>query len=446
MNKHLFIFFSIVFYLAFYPLFGQDKMGLSDCIDYALQNNISVRQNYLDISRKQSEYLQSKAAMLPSVNAYASQGMNFGNSLDYTTYEYVKEKSSSNYFQLSSNWTLFNGLRLQNMKKSNFHALNASQWNYEDVSDQISMNVALSYLQILMNKEQLNLAGEQIELTKSLLERTRVLVEVGQETKSKELELKAELANNEVSLIEAKNNLEQSYLALKQVMNWDISKALEISMHDINLTTGSHANTPIDDLISQQVSELPKVKKAKSELESAQFYFKATQALKYPSLELQSSMGTRYSSNKNPLTGQADPFVDQLDNNFGQYLTFGLQIPIFNNLRNSGAAQMAQINIKNAELIYRETEVQSKNAMYEAYYLMTQAEKKYEAAIKNQEAQQVLFDQSSLMYQEGVLNFYEWQSSRNNLNMAKTSLLNAKYDYLYRIKVFDYYSGIPIRL
>jgi outer membrane protein len=401
----------------------------------------------LDIDRKQSELLQSKAAMLPSVNGYINQGLNFGNSLDYTTYEYVKERTSSNYFQLSSNLTIFNGFRLLNTVKSNQHALDASNWTYEDVKDQVAMSVALSYLQILMNKEQLNLAVEQIELTKGLLERIRILVEVGQETKSKELELKAEMASNEVTHIEAKNNLIQSYLNLKQILNWEISKPIKINEYDINLASGGdYDRVDIESVISNNIAELPKVKRAKSDLESAQFYYKAVQAMKYPSIDLQSSVGTRYSSIKNPLTGQRDPFNDQLNNNLGQYLTFGLQIPIFNNLKNSGSSQLAQLNIKNAELTYRETEVQSKNAIYEAYYLMNNSGKKYEAAIKSQEAQRLLFDQSTLMYKEGVLNFYEWQSSRNNLSRAEASLLSAKYDYLYRIKVFDYYRGIPLSL
>ncbi|MBC8343514.1 MAG: TolC family protein [Bacteroidetes bacterium] len=428
-------------------IIAQEALSLSDCIEYALQQNISIRQNKLDIDQKQSELLQSKAAMLPSINGYINQGLSFGNSLDYTTYEYVKDRTNSNYFQLSSNFTVFNGFNLQNRVKSSQYALQSSNWTHEDIKDQVAMNVALAYLQILLNIEQLKLAEEQIDLTKGLLERIKILVDVGQETKSKELELKAELANNEVSHIEAKNNLEQSYLQLKQILNWEISKPIKINTYDINLVTGGdYDRIDIETVINNNVAELPKVKKAKSDLASTQFYYKSVQAMKYPSLELQSSMGTRYSSLINPLTGQKDPYIDQLDNNLGQYLTFGLQIPLFNNLRNSGAAQIAQLNIKNAELAYLDTEVQSKNVMYETYFLMINAGKKYEAAIKSQEAQRLLFDQSTLMYKEGMLNFYEWQSSRNNLSQAETSLLSAKYDYLYRIKVFDYYRGVPLSL
>jgi len=426
---------------------AQESLDLKKCIEIAIDQNITVKQSKINVERNNIEVTKSKMAILPSFNAYVSEGFSFGNALDYTTYEYVRDKTNSNYFQINSDLTVFQGFSKINTLKSNQYKLNASVYNNQNVKDQVILQVASAYLSILMNTEQLKLAEEQIQLTKTMLEKTQVLVDVGQETKSKLLELNAELASNEMNLVESQNRLEQSYLTLKQLLNWDMSKSLSINKYSVDmLALGNYENINVDNIIKMQLSELPQVKKAKAELESAQYSYKAAKAMSYPGISMQSNVSSRYSSVKNPLTGQTTPFNEQIDNNFGQYITFGLNIPIFNNLNAYSNIQYARLNIKNAELAYREIEITAKNTIYESWFNLKNAINKYNAAVRSQEAQKLLFEQSSLMYKEGLLSYYEWQSARNNLSKAETSLLNAKYECIYRIKVFDYYRGIDISL
>lgn len=430
-----------------FHLQAQETLDLKKCIEIALEQNIAVRKAGLNTEKSGLNLQKSKASLLPNLNAYASQGYSFGNSLDYTTYEYVREKINSNYFQLNSEVTLFQGFSKINTVKANQYALEANIHSNQNMKDQIALQTAAAYLAILMNLENVAFMEEQIKLTKSMLEKTKILVEVGQETKAKELELNAELANNEYNLVEAQNKLEQSYLELKQLLNWDMKKPLSISKYAVDMMSlGNYENIDIESIINQYVSELPQMKQAKAELESAQYAYKAAKGLMYPALSLQGNLTTRYSSLKNPLTGQITPFSEQLDNNFGQYFTFGLSIPLFNNLNTYGNTQAARLNIRNAELNYRESEVKAKNNIYEAWFNLKNAINKYESAVKSQEAQKLLFEQSSVMYQEGVISYYEWQSARNGLTRAENTLLGAKYECVYRMKVFDYYRGIDISL
>jgi len=409
---------------------AQQIMTLEQCLDFALKNNISIQRYGLELEQNQAELLKNKLSLLPSLNGMVSQGISFGNSLDYTKYEYVRQSINSNYFSLNSDWTLFNGLRIQNNIQAGKHNLEAGNYNMQDIQDQISLNVVSTYLYILMNMEQLKFAQNQLELTKKLYERAQLLVEVGQETKSKELELKAQFAKDDVSLIEASNNLEQSYLSLKQLLNWDISKDLVIEKLDLDLSHyEDYSILKVEEFIEQSIENQPKVKHAMEKLESASYNYKATKGLLYPSLGLSASTNTRYSSSKNPITGIADPFNDQINNNMGESVNLGLNIPIFNNFQNNYSLKMADINLKNALLNLEESRINARNAIYEAYYMLMNEYKKFESAKRNLEAQQLLFEQANVMYDEGVMNFYEGQGIKNNLSLAESSFLQSKFDF-----------------
>jgi outer membrane protein len=444
--KKILIFILIFYYL---PVLSQETLSLEECVNFALKNNIKIAQSNLGIQQSKFDMNQRKAAFLPSLNGFATHGYSFGNSLDYTSYEYVKEQTSSEYYGLSSDLTLFNGFRLRNNYRSGKYAYLSSQELYKDVTDQISMNIALDYLQIIMNKEQIKNTEDQLLYTQNLLDKTKLMVQVGEQTLSKEMELKAQLANDEMTLVEAKNQLLQSYLTLKQVMNWDLSKPLEIKDFNIDsIDFSTYQNLNITEIVEQFYANLPAVKKAKADYQSSRYSYLSSKGSYYPNFVLQSAVNSRYSSSAitDPINKTKVPFTDQLNNNFGQQISFSLNIPIFNNLRTSYSVQASKLNFKNNELALKETEQKAKNTIYEAYYLMNNAYRKFVAAENSLNAQKILFDQTNSMYVEGVLSFYDWQSAKNSFNRAQNADLSSKFEYFYRIKVFDYYRGIPIKL
>lgn len=436
--------------LFFLPMIlkGQDSLSLADCIKVALDQNISIKKTLLSQEQSRLNMNTQKAAFLPSLNGMASRGYTFGNSLDYTSYTYFREQTTSDYYGLSSEFTLFNSFKLWNNVKSGQLSYKSSQELSKETADQISLNVAAQYLQILLNVEQVKNAEDQLLYTQNLLERTKLLVEVGNQNKTKELELQAQSATDEMSLVEAQNQLAQSYLTLKQTLNWDFAKPLKVQSIRINpVQFSSYQNLKVEDFIDQSIQNLPSVKKAKFTYESSKYYYKSVISSRYPSLTLQGSMNSRYSSVAQDLaTHDKIPYKDQLDNNLGQGVTLSLNIPIFNNLRTSYNIQSAKISYDNSRLTLKETELNARNSIYEAWFLMNNAYLKFIAAEKSQKSQQLLFDQTKMMYDEGLINFYDWQQTKTNYNKAQNAYLGAKYEYTYRVKIFDYYRGIPINI
>jgi outer membrane protein len=296
--------------------------------------------------------------------------------------------------------------------------------------------------------EQIKNAEEQLLYTQNMLERTKLMVQVGSQNKTKELELEAQFANDEMIMVEAKNQLAQAYLTLKQTLNWDLGKPLYVKNIPIDPDQfTSYQNLKVEDFIDQSIQNLPSVKKAQLDLESSKYNYKSVLATRYPTIGLQGSTNTRYSSlSKDQFTNEIIPYGDQLNNNWGRQVSFNLNIPIFNNYQTSYAVKTAKINYDATKLNFKETEINARNSVYEAWFLMNNAYKKYVAALNSFKAQQMLFDQTNIMYEQGVINFYDWQQAKTNFNKAQNTYLSTKYEYTYRVKIFDYYRGIPITI
>ncbi len=428
--------------LEFSSAYSQQKMNLKACIEYAWKNNISLQQNESGIRIRQFEVKKNKMAYLPSVSAFANTGYSFGYSLDYTSYEYYRDQIQSAYFSMSSDWLLFNGFRVKNQLESSRHGLKSSQYSFQQLKDQIGLTVAFYYLTILQSAERVKFAENQLELTRKLYEKARLMVEVGQETRVKELELKAQLASDELNLTDARNNLEQAYLNLKQVMNYPIGEKIEIEEVESQVPElANYEQSNPDAIIKNAVENLPEVKKAREDMIQAEFNYKATRSLAYPSLTGSGNLNSRYSSAKSPLTGEPSPFFDQMENNFNQSISIGLNIPLFTRLSNAYNIYSAKENINLSRLTYEDVKIKAENTIYEAWFNLQSSIKRYKSAQNKWEAQKALFEQSQLMYDEGVISFYDWQTAKTNLTAAESDFLAAKYDLLYRIKLMNYYTG-----
>ena len=205
MKKSITLFSLVFLFLVVCSSFikAQDRYSLEMCINHALKNNIAIQKTALLIDQNNFKLQKDKALRYPNASAFASHGYNFGNSLDIVTYEYIRQNTQSNYFALTSDITLFNGLKTYNTIKADQHDIISSQYVLKSVQDEISLAIANTYLQILMSIENIRFSEEQVDLTSKLLDQAVILVEAGKETKSKIYELKAQLANDEVALVEA---------------------------------------------------------------------------------------------------------------------------------------------------------------------------------------------------------------------------------------------------
>lgn len=419
---------------------AQEVYNLDQCVEYALRHNPDLRKAGIQLNQNEAKLNRDRAMQLPGFSAFASQGHSFGNSLDYTTYEYVKDNTRSNYYALNTDVTLFNGFRIRNTINSSKHDLLGSKYNLQAIEEQLKLDISAAYLSILMKIEQVHFAESQIALSEKQKDRIRILVEAGKETKSKIYEIDAQLANDQVALVDAQNQLDMAYLGLKQLMNFELSDPLQIEEIEFDpMEYSNYLNDNIKEVIDSGLNHLPQIKQAEEDLKSAQYSMKASKALRYPSLSASGSMSSRY-SNATFIPGSSpDPYFDQINNNFGQNVNFGLNIPIFNNLQNTYAIKSAENNVSNAEIILEESRIRIKNEIYTAYWELKSAAKKFEAAQKNLKAQQLLFDQSEIKLHEGAMNFIEWQTVKSNLSKAQSEYLKSKFDYLYRIKLYEYF-------
>jgi outer membrane protein len=471
-KKFAFVLLALLFVSASRS-FAQDSMSLQQCIAYAWENNIQLARTELDLQQKQNGLMQSKASMIPSLNGNASQNYNFGRTVDPSTNQFANQQSRNNSFSLSTNVLLFNGLQMMNEVRQAKWSQDASKHNLQKAKDDAALNIANQYLQILLLMERQKQLQNQYKTSQDSRNRTKTLFDAGAVAQVKMLEAEAQLASDESLLIDIENQLTRAYLNLKQYMNYDISKPLKIQTVNFAGQLTTYTETELNKIFTDRLPNLPGVQYAKSTRESALYGLKAQQGNTSPKVYANASLQSFYSSLAQQF-GDATPagiqqigyngadsspvyaprynynakdvsFNDQLNNNFGQSLGFTLSIPIFNGLQNRYAIQNARINSQNAQLTLTEAETQARNDIYTAFEGMRLSQKKFQSAQTKYAAQEALFKQSELSFNAGAMSFYDFNAVRNNYSSAQSEVLQAKFEYIFQTKVFEYYMGKPVQ-
>ncbi|MEX0965728.1 MAG: TolC family protein [Bacteroidia bacterium] len=455
------------------PAVAQERLSLQEAIDFALENNITLQQGALNLERNEWDVKRGYANYWPTLNANGRHNYNFGRTIDPLTNLYVTERIQTNFFSLNSDLILFNGLsNLHNLRQSK-NAYISGEYTLQDLEQTIMLDVVSMYLQVLMSHEQENRLTKQLESTQYLLDQAMVRIRAGSENPVRELELKATLSTNESLLVEAQANREQGLLSLKRYINMDLSREIELVRTEIPDSLDPFEEADIAEVWENAVARQPEVQAASFQEIAAFHSFKAAQAGLYPRLFLNLSLNSGYSSNARDIDilgvrtdtiGQVlgsseyvvteapdvalvtSGFGNQLADNFGQSVGFSLSVPIFNNLQVRYNMQMAQINRRQAELEYDQIVVDAKNKIYQAYNDMRLSFRKYVAARNQYLAQEALMRQSQVRFDEGLLSSFDWNIMQNDLVTSQADFLQAKYEYLFRTKIFDFYLGKPITL
>jgi outer membrane protein len=366
----------IFFVLAWsFSLQAQEKWSLTKCVDYALEHNIQVKQTTLRAESGKANLQQSKAAIYPDLNASASDAFQFGRSVDPYTNIFTDQNVQSLSLSLNSRVTLFNGLQQYNtMDQNNFTYLSYLQ-EVDEVKNSISLQVATAYLQILFDKELLEVSRRQKEITQEQVNRTKILVEAGSLAKGNLLEIQAQLANEEVAFITAENNIKTSYLNLTQLLELDSVPDFEIDVPEIDDPSEELILEPVGDIFNKSTN-LPRIQKEEYNLQSSESALKVAKGGYYPTLYLQASYGTGYSSARSKYsTEQGDEmqigwvestsesvvtqgfntitnpyyFGDQLVDNRSLSFIVGINIPIFNNLQVKTRVTNSKLNLENSK-------------------------------------------------------------------------------------------------
>ncbi|MBN2521398.1 MAG: TolC family protein [Bacteroidales bacterium] len=445
-------------------LYSQDnKWSLEKCIGYALEYNIQIKQYELNSKYYENNYRQSKTATLPNLNFNADHSYSFGKALDYSVYEYKDQTIQSNSFRLSSSVPLFQGLQNKNtIEKNNFDLL-ASIQDVEQIKNNVSLTIASAFLNILFNKELVTIAREQLALTNLQVERTSKLAEAGSVALGKLLEIQAQAAGEELKLINAQNQLDISYLTLMQLLELDSITNFEVeNPKNLTITEYIYDSLSIYNIYNQSVLVLPQIKSAGYKLKSSEKQLSIAKGGISPSLSLTASYGSRYSDavernvigdNGQPLLDENlqsvmenYPFPDQLKDYASTSIAFNLRVPIFNGYLTKTNIENAKIGILNSELELQNQKNQLFKEIQQAYADAIAANKKYLATEKALVAMKESFRYTQEKFEVGLINTVDYNAAKNQLAQTESELLQAKYEYIFKTKILDFYRGIPIKL
>lgn len=456
------------------------KWSLEECINYAWDNNLTVRNSELTQLGNEINLRQAKWALVPDFNAGGSLGKSWGRSLDPVTNRFESRDFVSGGITASSNVTLYQGGVLRNTIKQNKVNLEASEYDLESTKNTIAITVATNYLTVLLNKEQLSNAQFQLEVTKNQLERTKKMVNAGSVPLANQLDLESQLASNEVSVVNAENNLSISILNLQQAMQMPANQDIDIIVPEIEVEQVTLETTDSDEIYEIALTTQPEIKSAELGLESSDLGLKISKGRYLPVLSVGGSLSTNYSDQSRQIESLQDitipsspigfvegsgqtvlsnpetitvpvfsdtySWTDQFSDNLGQSLRASLSIPIFNRMQTQSNVQRAEIQKQRAEITALNTKNTLRQNVETAHTNALASLKTYEASIKRVAALEETFRATEQRYNVGTADFVDYQVASNNLFAAKADLTQSKYSFIFRVKILDFYLGNPITL
>lgn len=431
--------FAGIFLLLLSTAANSQRYTLQQCIDTALAKNIQVKQSGLLSEVAEVNMKQARANLLPDLNAAFNHGINQGRSIDPFTNTYVNQTVNYASYGLSSGVVLFNGMNLQNSIKQNTYAYDASRMEWQQAKDNLTLNVILAYLAVLSNEDQITAAVKQKELSSKQLERLEIMDKEGAISPSQVSDVKGQLMNDELNILNLRNQLETSKLVLAQLMNVPYSTSISVERINAEEFLTAYARST-DDVFQTALQQFSLVKSVELRKKSAEYALKAAKGLLYPSLILGGNMQTNYSSIAANAGGKI-PYRDQLDNNIFYTVNLGLRIPIFNSFRAKNNIKLADIAVRNSELVEENTKVQLRQQIEQAHLNMTNAYARYKTLAEQVTAYSTSFRAAEARFNAGVGTSVDYLIAKNNLDRANINLISARYDFVLRKKVLDYYQS-----
>ena len=482
MNYRIMKKFSTGFILFFLLLFhinanAQVKYWtLEECIDYALKNNISIKQTELDL---QNTSIDKKAAFgnfLPNLNANASHSWNIGLNQNITTGLLENQTTQFTAAGLNSNITIYNGLKNQLQYQRAKMAIVASQYQIDKIKEDISLNIANAYLQILFNKESIKVQQEQLASDEQQFNRTTELVNAGSVARGDLLDVKATVAADNQRLIAAQNTLFISKLNLAQTLQLEDYKNFDVAEANYEVTESQTMLQNPEDIITKAKETRVEIKIAKSNIELAEKDIKISRSAFQPSLNGYYNFSTRaaYSDrfigvvpntanpttvigqvegtgqnvlqpNFLPVLGKPNPVFDQFSDNKGHSFGVQLSVPIFNGFSVRNNVERSKINLEKIKLAQTQAEVDLERNVYNAITDAKGALNSYKSAVIAVEARQQAFNYAKEKFAVGLMNSFDYNQAQTLLTTSQSDVLRAKYDYIFKVKLVEIYFGIPLR-
>lgn len=456
--------------LASFSAFSQTVWSLEECIRHALQNNLQIRQGRLNVGMAHENLALSRASQLPSLNANATHGINTGRTIDPFTNTFATESVQSNNFSLSTGMTLYSGFQIRNSIEQSKHDLEASRFDVQKMENDVTLSVTSAYLQILLARELVEVAARNLEITRLQIDRTAQLVEAGTLARGSLLTIEAQAATDELQLINSQNQLDFARLNLAQLLRLDDYQDLEIEIPEIDISEIVMLEESPMQIFNASVGNQPEVQAADYRTASAEKGVRIAVGARSPMLSLRGSYGTGYSGAIREITdvvmGQQQigvtaggesvfgpsfdysmrikPFRNQIEENLNRSIAFVLTIPIINNWQVNSNISRSRIALDNARVNKQMVRDQFFMSIQQAHADARAALKRYNSTSKNVVALEEAFRYTSQKFNLGMVNTLEFNDARNRLSTAQSDMVQAKYEYVFRVKMLNYFLGHPI--
>lgn len=424
------------------PVHAQQAWTLKKCIDYAIEHNLTIKQQEASAEQSKIELSTAKNSRLPDLNGSASHSFSFGRSLQAdNTYNSINTQNTG--FSLSTSVPLFTGLQIPNNIALSKLNLQAALEDLNAAKENVSIQVASSYLQVLFNDELARVAHEQVDLSREMLVQREAYFRNGKASESELYEAKSRVAQDELSAVQADNDYQLALLDLSQLLELPSPDGFAIVSPQTDAVENLGTPLPPAEIYADALLIKPVIKAAQYRLEGAQKSIRIAQSAYYPQLSLGAGLSTNYYK----MSGMNNAgFGSQLRDNFSQYVGLTLSIPIFNRLATRNRVRSARIQQTTLGWQLEDSKKTLYKEIQQAYYNTLSAQTQYTSSRTAAEAAKASFDLMKERYLNGKANATEFNESRTAWMRAVSDQLQAKYNYIFRFKILDFYRGVPLEL
>lgn len=489
--------------------FAQKKWNLMECVEYAWVHNLTVKTADVQELYSEATLKQAKLSRIPNANFSTSTGYNMGRTVNYATNTYIDANNLSQNFGINLDATIFNWNRIKNNILAQDLENKASIADVDKAKNDVALNIATAYLQALLSIEQVRIVRVQVQQDSAQLYTVRIRVTAGAVPELDALQLESQLALDSSNLISAKSTAELNLIQLKSLMNLDFAAPFDIDVPPVEtIPVESIADLQPEYVYNLALTSQPAQKANKLRIESLQAASKSTRATLYPTISAFGNLGTRFSNSSKLVTGAtfngysnipniSDPnsvvpppdinnpasivnatvvkladnnygyvqspiykysqkernfgeywkgWGDQINNNFGQSLGVAISVPIFSGYNARTNYERSKIDIKRQQVVIEQSDQKLKQDIYTAYTNAVAALQKFNSSKVSVDVSQKTYDFAQKRHDIGLLNTYDLITSQNNLARAKLDLANAQYDYVFKMKVLEFYKGMGLKL
>jgi len=467
--------------LIYSNAFSQSNVWtLEKCFSYAKENNIQLKQTQINTELSELDLEQSKSNRLPFVSGVFNQRLNFGRSIDPTTNQFRSQTLPTTFIGLNTGVDVFRGFNLKNSIKRSELSLKDAKFQENIQENNLGLSIVSAYLEILRSKDQLNVLNEQLSITQQQKSRIEKLINAGVLPKGDILNIESQIANEQLGIVNAENALSFAKLNLMQILEY-YEEEIDVAIPEIEVPSPEElANYDVEKIYTLSLKNLPEIKSAELQKDIAETDVELAKGQQYPTVTLAGGASSNYAGIKLPteyeevnlpigvaVNGEqqfpvfpivpfnvpveggktkAIPFGTQINENFSYNIGVNVSVPIFNRNQIKNGIKRSEIAMKNAELTQKIAQNTLYQTIQQAYQVARAASKAYETNKKNIISLEQSLANIEKRYDLGLSTALEYATARNNLAVAKLNLNSAKYEYMFRLKILDFYAGKSLNL